>query len=501
MDFLNSIWGAIFNNVISRPAIFIGLIVVLGYILLKRKWYEVVAGFIKAAVGYMILQVGAKTLMGTVSPLLDGIKAKFAVDAVVIDPNFGFTAASEALKSIGHSLSFAMITLLVAFIWNIVLLALRKISKIRTLFTTGHIMVKQAAVATWIIFFLIPDLRNFGGIVLTGLLLGTYWSVFSNLTVEATQSLTGGAGFAVGHQQMFGVWFADKFGHLFGKKEEGVGKFQLTGALKLFDDYSVSTTVLMLLFFGVVMVIIGAPALMELDKANFPPNLSFLTYIFEKCASFAVSLVILKTGVRMFVNELVISFEGISSTVLKGSMPAVDCAATYGFGDPNAITLGFLFGAIGQVIAIVALIIFRSPLLIIPGFVPLFYDNATLGLFANNKGGFKALIAICLGSGLLQVFGSAWAINLFQMAPFKGYVGNLDWATLWPVIGVSIKYLSVVGVILAIVLMLLIPQFQYARNKKNYFELAVDPLLDEVDEFLLENATDEATSEREKEND
>ena len=41
-----------FNNILSQPAIFIGLIVVIGYILLKRKWYEIAAGFIKAVVGY-----------------------------------------------------------------------------------------------------------------------------------------------------------------------------------------------------------------------------------------------------------------------------------------------------------------------------------------------------------------------------------------------------------------------------------------------------------------
>ncbi len=137
------------------------------------------------------------------------------MEAVVIDPNFGLTAANSALESIGVTTSFAMITLLIAFLWNILLVFFRKFTKVRTLFTTGHIMVKQSTVATWIIFFLIPELRNMGGIALIGILCGTYWSVFSNMTVEATQELTEGAGFAVGHQQMLGVWFAYRFGGLF----------------------------------------------------------------------------------------------------------------------------------------------------------------------------------------------------------------------------------------------------------------------------------------------
>lgn len=472
------VWNVVFNNILSQPAIFIGLIVVLGYILLKRKWYEVVAGFIKTVVGYMILQAGAGLLKGTVSPLLDGISKKWAIEAVVIDPNFGFTAANSALESIGITTSFAMLTLLIAFIWNILLVFFRKYSKVRTLFTTGHIMVKQSAVATWIVFLLIPSLRNMTGILLIGLLIGTYWSVFSNLTVEATQELTEGAGFAVGHQQMLGVWFAYRFGHIFAgrrKEEEKEHKaLNLGGALKILDDYVVSTTLLMLLFFGVIMVIIGPELLRELDKGNFAAGLSFPVYIFQRCASFAVDLVILRTGIRMFVGEMVESFNGISSSILKGSLPAVDCAATYSFGDPNAVTLGFLFGAVGQIIAIAGLLIFKSPLMIIPGFVPLFYDNATIGLYANLKGGIKALIACCIGSGLLQVLGSAVGIMLFQMAPFGGYVGNLDWATLWPLMGMVIKYLTIPGIIICILGMLIIPQMQYRNNRENYFDLGME---------------------------
>ena len=66
MNVITSIWNVLFNNVLAQPAIFIGLIVVAGYALLKRKWYEIAAGFIRTVVGYMILQLGASSLKNTV---------------------------------------------------------------------------------------------------------------------------------------------------------------------------------------------------------------------------------------------------------------------------------------------------------------------------------------------------------------------------------------------------------------------------------------------------
>lgn len=63
MDFIQDLWVIVYNNILSCPAIFIGLIVMAGYTLLK-KWYEVLFGFIKAVAGYMILQLGAKSMVG-----------------------------------------------------------------------------------------------------------------------------------------------------------------------------------------------------------------------------------------------------------------------------------------------------------------------------------------------------------------------------------------------------------------------------------------------------
>ena len=309
-----------------------------------------------------------------------------------------------------------------------------------------------------------------GGVALIGLLVGTYWAVFSNLTVEATQDLTDGAGFAVGHQQMLGVWITHKIAPKLGKKENSLENLKLPKSLQIFNDNVVASSTMMLFFFGAIMLVLGEPFLRELDKANFPASLAFATYILNRSLIFAVYVSILQLGVRMFVAELTESFRGISDKLLPGALPAVDCAATYGFAHPNAITVGFLFGMIGQFIAILGLLVFKSPIMIITGFVPVFFDNATFAVFANKRGGFKAAAIISFCSGILQVLGGAIAAVLFGLAKYGGWHGNFDFDNLWVLIGWSLQEFGWVAIIVTIALMLVVPQLQYKRNKENYFE-------------------------------
>ena len=64
----------------------------------------------------------------------------------------------------------------------------------------------------------------------------------------------------------------------------------------------------------------------------------------------------------------------------------------FGFGSSNAVTVGFLMGALGQFLAILTLILLKSPTLIIAGFVPLFFDNAVIAVYADNRGGIKEVV-------------------------------------------------------------------------------------------------------------
>ena len=189
---------------------------------------------------------------------------------------------------------------------------------------------------------------------------------------------------------------------------------------------------------------------------------------------FAVYLAILQLGVRTFVTELTASFQGIADKLLPSSVPGVDCAVCYGFGDANAVTFGFLAGLTGQIIAIVALILMGSPTIIICGFVPVFFDNATIGLVANEKGGLKACLVIPFISGLIQVFGAAFISGWVGLANYGGYLGMFDWDTVWPMFTVVMHYLGYIGVGIVVIVLLAIPQIEYRMDPKGYFLITED---------------------------
>ena len=77
MDILMKIWSYFAVNVLQQPAFMIGLIVMIGYILLRKSWYDVLAGVIKAIGGYFILSVGSGGLVSNFRPVLVGLKERF----------------------------------------------------------------------------------------------------------------------------------------------------------------------------------------------------------------------------------------------------------------------------------------------------------------------------------------------------------------------------------------------------------------------------------------
>jgi len=269
------------------------------------------------------------------------------------------------------------------------------------------------------------------------------------LLIKPTKAVTN-ADFTVAHQQMLASYVAyNVAGKLGNAEKDDIEKKKLSSKLSFLQDNVIATFLVMLISVAVIMLVIGGDAINVLrgaegfGQAGLKNNIVFLLWI---ALTLTANIYVLLAGVRMFVGEIMVSFKGISERILPGAVAGVDCAAIFAFA-PKSVVLGLIFGAFGQILGLILLLIFKSPIFLVPGFIPLFFDNATIAVFANKAGGWRAAAILTTLNGLIQIGGSALAVNLMGLTWWQG---SADYATIWVGIILALKAIgSMMGIPIA----------------------------------------------------
>ena len=438
---MSYILDLLLKQIFTQPFLLLAIVVFIGYVAMKQTVSKALIGAFKASIGIIVMGIGSGALSTNFGHLLTALRNSTGLQGAGLNTYSTMTAGFEKMDAVlgeGVGTTWGLYTLLVAFIFNLILVALRKWTKIRAVYLTGNAMIVQCGVTVYIVWrFLgtgmIPTILS------ASILTALYWGICSTLLIKPTKVITGGADLTVAHQQMLMDYVAYKVAPKIGDpKKDDIERKKLPSSLNFLQDSILATLLCMIIATAVIMLVIGGDGIAALrgadgfNQAAYKNTIIFMLWI---AITLTADLWVLLAGVRMFVGELMMSFKGISEKLLPGAVAGVDCAALYGFA-PKSVVLGFLCGAVGQIVGVIILLATGSPIVLIPSFIPLFFDGATVGVFSNKFGGWKALVVLCFCTGLIQIFGSALAVYMLDLTWWQGVS---DYATIWVAVTAILK--------------------------------------------------------------
>jgi PTS system ascorbate-specific IIC component len=415
--------GVIFN-IVPRllPTFMLGLVALIGLLLLKKSFSEVVTGTIKTMAGTLILFTAVDVLNAVITPIAElfGMVYVFEGQAAVAD----WTAF---LGTFGVQIVLVMVF---GFLVNLVL---ARITKWKYVFLTGHIMF-------WNAFMVVAALADGGKIkgitliVVGSLVQGFLSTLFPAIIAPFVFKLTGKKNFTIGHTTTTISVIGALLGKWFGDPSKSTEDLDLPEGWSFIKSMTVSTSLIMFLIYLVMGFIVGVPN----AAVAYTGGVVWMWYlwIIMQAVLFGGGLVILLTGVRMMLGEIVPSFHGIARKVVPEAVPALDCPMIFPYGQ-NALMIGFPIAMIASLITLVIFGLAGYPYLLLPLVVAAFFDVGPAAVLANATGGRRGVVIASIVGGILLIVFQALSLP-FVMNTAAGFVnafGGNDFSVIAIVVG------------------------------------------------------------------
>lgn len=384
------------QQVLSTPAIFVGLIALLGLLLQRKDPQSCITGTIKTILGFIVLNAGAEVVQESIIPFGNLFQIAFHVEGVV--PN------NEAITSLALN-DFAVQTASIFALGMCANIVLARFSKLKYIFLTGHHALYMSCLIS--IIMSISGLTGIKLIITGALLLGLLMAAFPALMQPTIEAITGDDSLALGHFGSACYWLSAQIGKLFGKKENitTTEDINFPKNLSFLRENTISIALAMFLCYIVVAgaAVFNAPA----EAAKILGEDNWVLYSVMKSITFSAGIYIVLSGVRMLINEIVPAFKGISEKLVPNAKPALDCPIVFPFA-PNAVLIGFFSSFVGGIVALIILALMGNAgmavAIVLPGAVLHFFCGATAGVCGNARGGLKGCIAGAFVHGVVATF-------------------------------------------------------------------------------------------------
>lgn len=449
------------QQVLSTPAIFVGLIALVGLLLQKQDAQSCVKGTIKTILGFIVLNAGASVVQQAIIPFGDLFQVAFGVQGVV--PN------NEAITSLALD-QFAVQTASIFALGMVANIVLARFSNLKYIFLTGHHALYMACMIA--IVFSIGGLSGAPLIVGGALLLGFLMAIFPAIMQPTVREITGMDDLALGHFASTGYWISAQIGKIFGKNENTVTTEDVNfpQGLSFLRENTISIAIAMFICYIPVSLIAN---IKEAAKAAeiFGDSNWFLFSLINSI-TFSAGIYIVLAGVRMLIAEIVPAFKGISEKLVPNAKPALDCPIVFPYA-PNAVLIGFLCSFIGGIVGLIILALMghtgMAVAIILPGAVVHFFCGATAGVCGNARGGLKGCIVGAFVHGVAVTFLAAMLYPILGSLGFANTTfSDADFTVVGIIFGNLLKVVSGNGlVIISVVLFLLPILYSFTLGRRN----------------------------------
>ncbi|MDD7281978.1 PTS ascorbate transporter subunit IIC [Floccifex sp.] len=453
-------------NILSTPAVLVGLMACLGLALQKKPIEEIIKGTVKTTVGFLVLSAGAAFLQsGSLNAFGDLFNYAFNMQGVV--PN------NEAIVSLALN-DFATDTAYIMLFGMIANIVLARFSRWHYIFLTGHHTLYMACMLAVIL-----SIGGLSGVALWiggGLLLGFIMCASPAYCQPTMKKIVKTDELGFGHFGGLGYWFSAQCAKLFAGKSKSTEEVNFPQRLTFLRDTTVAIGLTMVVFFLVVTAVAVGRGILDAD-----PNVILATYsnlggLLNVGAetqthwavwaiicglNFAAGVNIILSGVRLIVGEIVPAFRGIAEKLVPGAIPAIDCPVVFPYA-PNAVLIGFLVSFLGGIVGLFVLALINKSLipcaLILPGVIPHFFCGATAGVFGNAEGGLKGCIFGSFMHGLLITFLPAICMPVMGSLNFANCTfSDADFSWMGIVFGNVAQLVQGTGLLIVCIVVYLIP--------------------------------------------
>lgn len=389
-------------GILGQASLLVGFMAMIGLLLQKKSAVDVISGTLKTIAGFIIFGIGASASAAALTSFQTLFSEGFHLTGVL--------PLAEAVTAMAQTKFPVVIALVMAFGF-IANLIFARLTKFKYIFLTGQHSLFFAAMLTVILKFM--GLSDVMTITIGAVILGVAACLYPAFCQRYMRDITGNDHIAMGHYCTLAYGISGWIGSKIGDKTQSTEKLNLPKGLSFLKDYVVSITLTMGVFYYVSAIVAGKT---NVDKLAGGTN--WLIYPLIQSITFAGGLYVVITGVRMFLNEIVPAFVGISEKLIPDAKPALDCPSVFPYA-PTATVIGFISAYVAGLLCMFIFATLKMPV-IIPVATPYFFIGATAGIFGNATGGWKGCIAGAFVTGVLIAVGPALMYPVFANMKLVG---------------------------------------------------------------------------------